>query len=230
MSGGSALLDRPALSLGEAARDARNASVRLAGFKRGYEAVRGRGNAAVIARARASWGLAVYERAATLVALAEVEDRERAECCGRLESAVIAGGSSGGGCPAAGRADGARALASEEARADDDLALARERREACWRAYGEIGRNSDPAATKQARDLWKDAFFAWIAVFVASEAARDEQVIAEARERRKQVMRLHGADAFPRERSRSEEIVYQSRERARREAIERGRSRYERYK
>jgi hypothetical protein len=91
MSGGSALLDRPALSLGEAARDARNASVRLAGFKRGYEAVRGRGNAAVIARARASWGLAVYERAATLVALAEVEDRERAECCGRLDSAVIAG-------------------------------------------------------------------------------------------------------------------------------------------
>jgi hypothetical protein len=90
----------------------------------------------------------------------------------------------------------------------------RGRLDACWRDYFEVRRNSDDDATGRARDLCKAVFFAWVAVFVACEAARDEQVIAEARERREQAMRLHPVDAFPRQRSRSGEIVYQSGERA----------------
>jgi len=151
-----------------------SAGERLAGFRREYEAVRERGNARDTARARNSWGLAAYERAEALVAVAEAEDRKRTERLGDPgPGADELSSPSYGGRPSAGQAGGARVVGSAEAGADD-LASAHGHHDACWRDHGEICRSSDPAAAEQARDLWRDAFFAWIQVLVASEAAQDE--------------------------------------------------------
>ncbi len=215
MSNGSELLDRPARSPRDAAREARHAREQLDGYAREYEAVRQGGSVAVIAKARGGWGLALYEYAYALVAQAEAEDRNYAE----RRNAVGSGTDRADECTRAPATPNVGAV---------DLASARERQDACWREYDSIRRNPDPDATDHARGEWEQAMYGWVRALFACKTAEDQENMEARRRRQEHAMQFRPTDAFPRARPLRQEIVSQSRERARRESIERDRSRYER--
>jgi len=220
MSSGSELLDGSARAPRDAARDLCEAQARLDGYASEYSTVRQHSNVSAIARARNDWGLAAYECAQALVAFAEAEDRKYA----RRRSALIAESDGADSLPdgrgPAGDERGHQVPASAECDAND-LVSARERRDACWRDYDSIRRNSEPLAVLQAREEWEQALFDWVRALVTRETAQDQENIDERRRRQERAMQFRPTDTFPRARPRSQQIVYESRERARREGIKR---------
>ena len=68
----------PPVSLADAARDERDSRMRLDRYARDYDRARRSASPGTIARARAEWGLAIYERIQALVAYAAAEDRQNA--------------------------------------------------------------------------------------------------------------------------------------------------------
>jgi hypothetical protein len=224
MSSGSDLLDQP-VTLADAAREMREAHQRVRTHARGYDRIRRGTSAPAIARARAEWGLSVYEWAQATIAQAEAEDRRNLSW--RIAPALGAlSGMPQPAQPEAGERTGARD-GTTLAQAKDDLAAACARRDTCWRAYAAIHRRIDAAeAIGHARARWADALAAWVLALVAHAEKEDQHHIEERQRRQERAMQLHPDDALGRSLTAAEEAVHQARERIRQQNIERDRRPY----
>jgi hypothetical protein len=197
MSNGPDLLEPP-VSLADAARDERDSRMRLDRYARDYDRARTSASPAAIARARAEWGLAIYERIQALVAYAAAEDRQNAT-------------RRGGEAPRSGAASHpARQQGTDHAepgaeittvRAKEILAAAHAHADACWRAYHDIRQTADPAGTERARSDWEHALAAWIRATIAHAEKQDGDTIAARQHARDQAAGFHPGDAFPRGRA-----------------------------
>jgi hypothetical protein len=220
------LLDQP-VTLADAAREAREASQRLNTHARGYDRIRAGTNPPAIARARAEWGLSVYEWAQAAIAYAEAEDHSRLSWRTALAPGAVPN------LPQPAQPEtGERASPRDEttlAQAKDDLAAAHAHSDTCWRAYDGIRRSISAAeAIGHARTQWADALAAWVLALVA-HAEKEDQHHIEGRQRRKErAMQLQPGDAFGRSLTAAEEVAHQARERIRYRNIGRDRRRYDR--
>jgi hypothetical protein len=219
MDSGPDLLDAPA-TVADARRDERDATMRLGRYARDYARARKATRPATINRARAEWGLAVYEWVQAVVALAAAEDRERASRRGAPDFDPGTAHSQ----PETSEADPDGEITVEQTK--EARAAAHARADACWRAYDAIRRTPDQAGTALARSAWEQALTAWMRATIAHEEKQDQDAIAARQHQQEEALRLHPADAFPRNRPRARQIAHDSKERTRRENLERDRRRY----
>lgn len=197
MSNGLDLQDPP-VSLADAARDERDSRMRLDRYARDYGRARASASPGTIARARAEWGLAIYERIQALVAYAAAEDRQNATR--RAGEAP---------CPGAARyparqqgMDHARSAAEiTTAQAREKQAAAHAHADACWRAYQDIRQTPDLAGTERARGDWERALATWIRATITHAERQDGDTIAARQHAQDQAAGFHPGDAFPRGRA-----------------------------
>ena len=226
MSSGSDLLDKP-VTLPDAAREVREARQRLDTHARGYDRIRRGTDAPAISRARAEWGLTVYEWGQAFAAYMKAEDLGNLSRRGAPAAPSPMPQSPQPAQPEAGQRTGARDEATL-AQAKADLAAAHARTETCWRAYADARTSSSEAEVlDHARTQWENALTAWILALVAHAGKEDQHNIAARQRRQEQAMQLHPADALAGRRTAAEEAVYCARERIRQQNIERDRRRYD---
>lgn len=225
MSNGLDLLGPP-ITVADAVRDHRDARTRLDRYARDYARARNTTHAATVARARAEWGLAIYEWVQATTGLAAAEDRERATRHGIPAPE-----------PGAPPAEPDIQRESDQTDPDDGItiaqakehqAVARARADTCWAAYDNIRRTADQAATDPARSAWEQALATWMHATITYEEKKDEGAIAARQQRQDSASQFHPADAFPRNRTRTQQIAHNSREHTRRINLDRDRRRYER--
>lgn len=197
MSDGPDPLDAPA-SLADAARDERDSRMRLDRYARDYDRARASASPGTIARARAEWGLAVYERIQALAVYAAAEDRQNAT---RRGGEALRSGATGRPARRQGvdRADSAAQITT--ARAKEILAAAHAHADACWRAYHDIRQTADLATTERARGDWEHALAAWIRATITHAERQDDDTIAARRHAQDQAAGFHPGDAFRRGRA-----------------------------
>jgi hypothetical protein len=197
MSNGLDLRDPP-VSLADASRDERDSRMRLDRYARDYGRARTSASPAAIARARAEWGLAIYERIQALVAYAAAEDHQNATRRGG--EAPRSGAAS---YPARKQemdhADSGTEITTAQARENQSAAHAHA--DACWRAYHDIRRTADLAGTERARGDWEHALAAWIRATITHAEKQDNDTMAARQHAQDQAARLHPGDAFPRGRA-----------------------------
>ena len=220
-----ALADDSPLTVKQAAQERRDAKMRLARYDLEYSAARDTNRMAVINRARAEYGLALYEFVQCLVTCAEAEDRQNlAEKPDAPtappqpdERAVVPAQTDE-------HADLCGVLAP--AQTQEALALAHARHDECWQAYEQARRTGDARAVAAPRGEWELALFAWMRALVVCREAEDRAKIAATQERRDTALTFRPGDAFPGTAGRVATLVAQSKEHARREALRRDRDRY----
>jgi len=189
----------PPVSLADAARDERDSRMRLDRYARDYDRARRSARPGTIARARAEWGLAIYERIQALIAYAAAEDRQNAARRG-AETSRSGATSYPARQQGMDHADSGAEITTAQAK--DDQSAAHAHADACWRAYHDIRRTADLAGSERARNDWEQALATWIQATITHAEKQDNDTIATRQHAQDQAGRFHLGDAFHRGRAR----------------------------
>ena len=189
----------PPVSLADAARDERDSRMRLDRYARDYDGARRSASPGTIARARAEWGLAIYERIQALIAYAAAEDHQNAA---RRGAETSRSGATSYPARQQGMDHPDSGAEITTAQAQEDQAAAHAHADACWRAYHDIRRTADLAGTERARNDWEQALATWIWATITHAEKQDSDTIGARQHAQDQAGRFHPGGAFHRGRAR----------------------------
>ena len=189
----------PPVSPADAARDERDSRMRLDRYARDYDRARRSASPGTIARARAEWGLAIYERIQALIAYAAAEDHQNAA---RRGAETSRSGATSYPARQQGMDHPDSGAEITTAQAQEDQAAAHAHTDACWRAYHDIRRTADLAGTERARNDWEQALATWIWATITHAEKQDSDTIGARQHAQDQAGRFHPGGAFHRGRAR----------------------------